>query len=324
MEEASSEDADAAFAQAEQELRAAMRAGPAWHASDRARKQQRRFPDFLVVGAQKAGTTWLYRNLNFHPEIWLPPVKEINYFNEVYLPSSDGWESRDRVAQAEDARNFLSSLATPAARQRTKLESVATILRNERTDDWYGEIFSRAGDDMVCGEISPDYALLPRVAISRILAQNPMTKVVFVMRDPIARAWSNARMTFSRGDEEGLASFFNDPMHWPVIQGRSNYPAILKRWSALTPSANMIVMSFDEIVGAPFIFLERLCERIGVGFDKRFFPEVSQVVREGATDEIPTATLGVMRERMRPIYDRLMQIAPDIASPWANRHYGRQ
>ena len=40
-------------------------------------------PDFICIGAQKAGTTWLYENLNGHPDVWMPPVKEFHYFNRV-------------------------------------------------------------------------------------------------------------------------------------------------------------------------------------------------------------------------------------------------
>ena len=40
------------------------------------------FPDFLCIGAQRSGTTWLYQNLRRHPEIWMPPAKEIHYFDE--------------------------------------------------------------------------------------------------------------------------------------------------------------------------------------------------------------------------------------------------
>ena len=39
-------------------------------------------PDFLGIGAQKAGTTWLHDNLSCHPELYLPPEKEIHYFDQ--------------------------------------------------------------------------------------------------------------------------------------------------------------------------------------------------------------------------------------------------
>ena len=40
------------------------------------------FPDFICIGAERACSTWLYKNLKKHPEIWLPPVKKIHYFDE--------------------------------------------------------------------------------------------------------------------------------------------------------------------------------------------------------------------------------------------------
>lgn len=41
-------------------------------------------PDFLSIGSQKAGTTWLYENLRQHPELFLPDRKELNYFSSKY------------------------------------------------------------------------------------------------------------------------------------------------------------------------------------------------------------------------------------------------
>jgi len=50
-----------------------------------------RYPDFLGIGAQKAGTTWLHLNLRRHPGVWLPPVKELQYFNEIYVRRHRRW-----------------------------------------------------------------------------------------------------------------------------------------------------------------------------------------------------------------------------------------
>jgi len=44
------------------------------------------FPDFLGIGAQKSGTTWLYQNLAAHPQIWMPPVKELHYLDHKPKP----------------------------------------------------------------------------------------------------------------------------------------------------------------------------------------------------------------------------------------------
>ena len=42
---------------------------------------KKNLPTFLGIGAQKAGTTWLYKKLVQHPEIWIPPKKELHFFD---------------------------------------------------------------------------------------------------------------------------------------------------------------------------------------------------------------------------------------------------
>lgn len=50
-------------------------------------------PDFICIGAQKAGTTWLYENLKQHPEIMLNETKELHYFDKEYLWKPLSWYS---------------------------------------------------------------------------------------------------------------------------------------------------------------------------------------------------------------------------------------
>ncbi|CAN0605590.1 unnamed protein product, partial [Ectocarpus sp. 12 AP-2014] len=43
-----------------------------------------RTPDFLCIGAQRAGTTWLHNRLLEHPDLYLPPEKELQFFNAFF------------------------------------------------------------------------------------------------------------------------------------------------------------------------------------------------------------------------------------------------
>src|SRR5678815_3591458 len=40
-------------------------------------------PDFLCVGVHKGGTTWLYQQFDSHPDFWMPPLKELHYFDQL-------------------------------------------------------------------------------------------------------------------------------------------------------------------------------------------------------------------------------------------------
>ena len=40
-------------------------------------------PTFLGIGAQKAASSWLYRSLFTHPDVYMPPIKELSYFGRI-------------------------------------------------------------------------------------------------------------------------------------------------------------------------------------------------------------------------------------------------
>jgi len=48
------------------------------------RPDPRHLPDFLGIGAQKAGSSWLWENLRCHPELFLPDQKELHFFDRRY------------------------------------------------------------------------------------------------------------------------------------------------------------------------------------------------------------------------------------------------
>ena len=121
-----------------------------------------RLPDFLLVGAPKAGTTALHGALAEHPELFLSPVKEPKYYlcgdspPPAYRGPGDAHSNREWIWQ----------------RQR------------------YLDLFADAGDEQAAGESTPFY-LYHRDARRRIAADLPRAKLVAVLRDPVDRAYSN-------------------------------------------------------------------------------------------------------------------------------------
>ena len=135
-------------------------------------KETLRGPDFLVIGAARAGTTWLHRVLRRHPALWLAPVKELHYFDKL---------SRTRTWL--DARE----------RRRVKWKNLASIdlwhlsyLLGARSDTWYAHLFHTAQQQgLIAGEITPTYAGLDGEKFRRIRDINSEIKLIYVMRDPL-------------------------------------------------------------------------------------------------------------------------------------------
>jgi len=60
-------------------------------------------PSFLCIGAQKAATSWLFVTLQEHPDIWMPAIKELHYFDYLYVPQCRGWAHKHISKTAKSA-----------------------------------------------------------------------------------------------------------------------------------------------------------------------------------------------------------------------------
>ena len=86
-------------------------------------------PDFLGIGAQKSGTTWLAQNLRCHPEVYLPESKELHYFNQNFHRSLQSY-SELFVAAADKTKGEITPAYTMLSRSRIK--TVYRLMPNVR------------------------------------------------------------------------------------------------------------------------------------------------------------------------------------------------
>lgn len=139
-------------------------------------------PNFLVIGAAKAGTTALYHYLNQHPEIYMSPVKETNFF-----------------ALEGEELNFCGP-GDQAVLRRSKIVSSVTSIEE------YRGLFGRVSGEKAIGEASPLYLYSPK-APERIRHYIPEAKLIAVLRNPVERAYSNFLMMIRYGSREPITDF---------------------------------------------------------------------------------------------------------------------
>jgi len=123
-------------------------------------------PDFLCVGAQKGGTTWLYWQLDSHPDFWMPPVKELHYFDKL---SRTNRVTPPRRRDKRDVR-FLENIKSLSARPSIDLEN-------------YGRLF-QLKEPLLSGDVTPAYSMLDDEIIRQITSYFTNLKVIFLARDP--------------------------------------------------------------------------------------------------------------------------------------------
>ena len=197
----------------------------------------RALPDFLILGAQKAGTTSLHRYLELHPAMLAPSVKEVHFFDVQ-------WWRGQRYYRA----HFPTTLARIARR----------LSRGQRA---------------ITGEASPYYLAHPQVP-RRVHSVCPRIPMIVILRDPIERAHShylhNCRIgaesctTFAEaldreperlaGELERMSAderyeSFAHRHHSYVLRGQ--YAAQLRAWFDVFPREQILVLENEALARDP-------------------------------------------------------------------------
>lgn len=195
-----------------------------------------RLPDFIVAGAPRAGTTWLYHLLARHPEVYMarPVLPEPKFFlvDELYK------------------RGIAYYAAT-----------------------WFAE----AGETRTVGEKSTNYLESPMVA-GRIHRHMPEARLVFVLRDPVTRAFSNycwSRMNGLEREDFATALSLETqrehdlPQHLRYARphayfSRGLYASLLEPYFTRFPRAQILCLRFEDLVTRPVQAVSRLHTFLGV------------------------------------------------------------
>jgi hypothetical protein len=228
------------------------------------------FPDFLVIGGQKCGTSWLQDNLSRHPQVWLPPIKEVHYLDKASDPLLKrifGTSKRMKKARAHVAEEFRGWLSGEGS---SGLRWALKYWLAPRSDEWYSGLFPRL-EGKIAGEICPGYALMRGAQVDRVQALSPGLKVVYLLRNPIDRSWSYAAQYFSSPRRKGhyggaekvpetvLKNFLSED-----ARGHSDYLNALNAWQSRFAERQMLVGYFDELESDPRALYTRVADFLGI------------------------------------------------------------
>jgi hypothetical protein len=153
---------------------------------------------FLVgLGAQKAGSTWMARYLASHPQVYVPRLKELHYFDAVYMPRLCGHVPGRMARLAKDVADDV--FGEDGRISRKKFDRLTAVIdRLQMTFDRkyrYLQFFEDrvTNEDVFC-DITPAYSILDKDGYEAILKTHPDVRFVFILRDPVDRFWSAVRM----------------------------------------------------------------------------------------------------------------------------------
>lgn len=186
--------------------------------------KKRALPDFVVIGALRAGTTTLDALLSQVDSICLTAFKESNYFI--------------------DQMNF------------------------QKGAEWYEDLFSDTSK--VCGDISPNYCSCDRFrgVPERIHEVSPNAKIMYVVRDPVARARSHYQQIWSVDkDIPEPEKLIGTAVGDHILDG-SRYMKQLNPFLEYFPRENVKVIRFQNLTKDPRGTLMEVCDFLNIAISE--------------------------------------------------------
>ncbi len=287
-------------------------------------------PTFLFcVGATKAGTSWLYRYLARHPECHLRSIKELHYFD--MLESGNYARHRDREARRLAALRDEAASGAPMGPFRARMlrdtEEWCSVIghEGENLDAYRTYLAGERGVRHLVGDITPAYALLPVARLAQMARMAGDVRFVYLLRDPVSRLWSQARMVAYR-KARSLAEF---PARAAEVMGamidgvregrtdREDYIGAIGRLRESVAASRLFVQLQDEMMSLPG--LARLCGFLGIAavpadFDKR--------VHEGTPLALDEGLRARAQAALRPQYDFVATLFPELPDSWRRNMIG--
>jgi len=214
-------------------------------------------PDFLCIGMARAGTGWLFDQVRYHPDFWMPPIKEFGYLKRGVVGLKENAKKRLQVLRDGNAKNLAgwSNKQPGDTRDIAFLEEAALSIGDPLDIMSYAALF-RYKEGALSGDITPGYCALDPTIITELAGALPSAKLVLMVRDPVERAWSRLSMWVRRGTfDAGIAetpAAFADFLNTDERLKRESFPsAVVQRWRTHAPCLELRPFFFDDLVLEP-------------------------------------------------------------------------
>lgn len=198
-----------------------------------------RLPNFIIAGAMKSGTRSVHYILNQHKRVFIPD-HEIHFFD-----IDDIEQHPDFFVEAKNEWSFYNY--------------------EEKFDEylsWYEAFFRDAKEGQFIGEDSTTYMASEKAAY-RIAKLLPDVKLIFMLRDPVMRAYSHYWHLVNTG--RAFYSFEKTIQYMSEnIIKRSCYKEQIDRYKNFFPDKNMKFIIFESFIGNTQVTIDEICEFLGL------------------------------------------------------------
>ena len=189
------------------------------------------FPEFLGIGAQKSGTTWLYENLKKHPQLYLPKTKEIHFFDWHFYKSINWYCQHFKNAKISQVKGEVTPCYSILSDEKIRFIhelnpklKIILLLRNPIERAW-----SQAVMNLVKKKnTKTNFPIIDLISIIQ-LAKRKRKKDIDLIKN------------------EEFIDHFN---HSRSIE-RGNYLKIVSKWGKYFPSDQIFIGDYNQLKNSP-------------------------------------------------------------------------
>lgn len=229
------------------------------------------------VGAQKAGTSWLFDQLQKSRDVHGGFVKEMHYFDTLYLPSDQNHSTTRLETLNALTKSIKPGFAPGNAKRLRQIRQVTHQLAcfgAEKGDhkEYVRSLIEGRTTERALLDFTPSYSGLP-VEGFKDMASLGATKFIFVLRDPVSRMWSQIRMRTkmlgtAKDDEDFHRISVEHARHLKEINRypnifRANYVRTIERLEQAVPTEDIKYVFYEDMFQQDTI--DHICAFLDVG-----------------------------------------------------------
>ncbi|MBL4811247.1 MAG: sulfotransferase [Rhodobacteraceae bacterium] len=269
----------------------------------------------FCVGAQKAGTSWLFDMLSKNPECHFTPYKEVHYFNIIAGLSEPIY--RGRLATARKVAGKLDYRLGPGnAGLLRRLRGVTDLLEiytgkqgPNRHAPYLNYMLKDRGTAQILCDFTPGYSLLRPEDFAQMETLG-RSKFIFVMRDPVARLWSMIKMQAGLNTDND--DTFEQACHdigWAKVKmgragfaGRSDYRKTVAAMEASVPVDRIQYLFYEDLFSQSS--MDEVCGFVGIS---PLPVEPGKRINEGKALALPDDLAAIFYKHLTPQYEAMRE-----------------
>ena len=253
----------------------------------------------IGAGAMKAGTTWLYKQLESHPGIHFTPEKEIHYFSQLghkltHKKRLDKYHRLQTRSKNQSVIDWYHKYSEP-----------------EHIDDvWYSSLFEGVSNEVYCADFSNQYCLLPESELERIANIAKEVKIIYTLRDPLERLWSHVKFQYKyigeedKVDDIGLKEFrqlVNKPWFWKNTQYVENH----NRLVSVFGKNNVRIFYLEDFIAFPQGSLWNLEKFLNIDHVDISSEAANEKVNKTKEMVMPEKWKKMAQRKLQPVYEEI-------------------